>query len=113
MNKMTIEQFKKLKTVGKTSKYRAIKCIVDGIKFDSKKEATRYTHLKIMEKAGMITDLKLQPTFELSSCKYKADFAYYQNEKFIVEDVKGVKTPIYRLKKKMMLNELGIEIKET
>lgn len=112
MNKMSIAQFRALKK-GAGNKYRAIKTIVDGIKFDSKKEATRYGQLKLMEKAGMITDLKLQVVFELSVCKYKADFTYYQNDHLVVEDAKGVKTPAYRLKKKMMLNELGIEIKET
>ncbi len=110
---MTIAEFKKVYGRKVKSKYNAIKTVVDGIKFDSKKEAKRYGVLKAMEQAGSIQDLKLQPTFTLSSCKYKADFAYYQDGRFVVEDVKGVKTPIYRLKKKMMLNELGIEIKET
>jgi hypothetical protein len=113
MTKMTIAAFKQLNKVKKPSKYRAIKCVIDGIKFDSKKEGERYGKLKIMLRAGIITDLKLQPVFELSSCKYKADFAYYKDGVFIVEDVKGIKTPIYRLKKKMMLNELGISILET
>jgi hypothetical protein len=112
---MTVAEYRALTATKKpkASKYHAIKVVIDGIKFDSKKEGARYGQLKIMERAGIITDLKLQPVFELSTCKYKADFAYYQAGFFVVEDVKGVKTPIYRLKKKMMLNELGIKIKET
>tara|TARA_B100001287_G_scaffold21065_1_gene15527 strand:+ start:332 stop:724 length:393 start_codon:yes stop_codon:yes gene_type:complete len=112
-------------------KYRAIKTTVDGITFDSKKEAKRYTELKLLEKTGMITHLELQPTYQITVngvniCKYKADFRYftvrqenreqYTNSKGewtvatmtgdkegqIVEDVKGFKTPIYRLKKKLV-----------
>jgi hypothetical protein len=112
MNKISIAQFRELKK-GAVNKYRNKKVIIDGIKFDSIKEGTRYGQLKMMEKAGMITDLKLQVVFQLSVCKYKADFTYYQNDHLVIEDAKGVKTPAYRLKKKMMLAELGIEIKET
>ena len=112
-------------------KYRAIKTTVDGKTFDSKKEAKRYTELKLLEKSGMITHLELQPTYQITVngvdiCKYKADFRYftvraenreqYNNSKGewivptktgdkegqIVEDVKGFKTPIYRLKKKLV-----------
>ena len=100
------------------NKYRAIKTIVDGIKFDSKKEARRYSQLKLLEKAGAITDLKLQPRFDLivNNCKcgfYKADFEYVENEKKIIEDVKGMKTPVYNLKKKLIKAIYGIEIFET
>lgn len=95
-------------------KYGNIKTIVDGIKFDSKKEAKRYGELKLMEKAGEISVLRLQVKFILSVCTYVADFVYYDKTKhLIVEDCKGVKTPVYRLKKKMMKHELGIEILET
>ena len=112
-------------------KYRAVKTTVDGKTFDSKKEAKRYTELKLLEKTGMITHLELQPTYQITVngvdiCKYKADFRYftvraenreqYNNSKGewqtptltgdkegqIVEDVKGYKTPIYRLKKKLV-----------
>ena len=94
-------------------KYNAKKTVVDGITFDSKKEAARYVELKVMEKAGEITHLELQPKFQLQA-KYKngdgkrvrevsyiADFQYKQDGKVIVEDVKGVKTEVYKLKKKM------------
>lgn len=100
------------------NKYRAIKTIVDGITFDSKKEAKRYVQLKLMVKTGAISDLKLQPRFDLiiNDCKcgfYKADFDYIENGKRIIEDVKGMKTPVYNLKKKLIKAIYGIDIFET
>lgn len=90
------------------SKYSAIKTIADGIEFASKKEAKRYLDLKVLLRAGQISDLELQPKFPLvvsgkKVCTYVADFAYTENRKRIVEDVKGVKTPVYRLKRKLLL----------
>jgi len=65
------------------NKYRNIKTTVDGIRFDSKREAERYSELKLLERAGIITDLKLQPKFELipkhngnRALTYIADFSY-------------------------------------
>ena len=113
------------------SKYKAVKTTIDGITFDSKKEAKRYTELKLLEKAGHITHLELQPEYQITIngakiCKYKADFRYFtvrqennalsynskgewqtptmtgDKEGQIVEDVKGFKTPIYRLKKRLV-----------
>ena len=113
------------------NKYKAVKTTIDGITFDSKKEAKRYTELRLLEKAGHITHLELQPEYQITIngakiCKYKADFRYftvrqenreqYTNSKGewqtptitgdkegqIVEDVKGYKTPIYRLKKRLV-----------
>ena len=96
------------------SKYHSSKTRVDGITFDSKAEATRYCELKIMQKAGYISGLTLQPEFELiptykkngktvRKTVYKADFRYYDQftGKTVIEDVKGVKTPVYKLKKKL------------
>lgn len=85
--------------------------IVDGIRFHSKKEARRYQELKLELKAGKIRDLKLQPSFELwlngkLICRYISDFQYIQVEptmQIVVEDVKGVLTDVYKLKKKMFL----------
>lgn len=95
-------------------KYHNKKTVVDGITFDSAAEAGRYTELKLLERAGEIKDLKLQPKFELipafqkNGKKYRkttyiADFSYFDNEsmKNVVEDVKGVKTQVYALKKKL------------
>jgi len=100
------------------NKYRAKKTTVDGIKFDSKKEAARYRDLKLLEKAGEITDLELQPKYDLivndTKCGfYKADFRYIENGKEVVEDVKGMKTPVYNIKKKLIKAIYGIIIFET
>jgi len=101
----------------KKSKYRNQRTEVDGIKFDSKKEAEYYGILKMRMKAGEISDLKLQVEFKLLSFSYIADFVYFENKsiKLEVVDVKSDMTrrlPVYRMKKKAMFNELGIEIKE-
>lgn len=101
-------------------KYRSKKTKVDGIAFDSKKEAARYQELKLMERAGVIKDLSLQPNFLLQDkFKYKgkaqrkieyiADFMYWDCEKktCIVEDVKGVRTEVYKIKKKIFLKKYG------
>lgn len=108
------------------SKYKSQKRELDSKKFDSQKEANRYCELVILQKAGIISDLQEQVTFELipkqydasgklieKACKYKADFVYTQNGKTIVEDTKGVKTTEYKIKKKLMLYRYGIRIIET
>jgi len=104
----------------KMSKYNAIKTTVDGITFDSRKEASRYTELKLLSKAGEIRELRRQVPFELipkrgklRAIRYVADFVYADNHgNDIVEDVKGMKTQVYKLKKRMMLEKYGIEIQE-
>lgn len=102
------------------SKYHAVKEVVDGIKFASKKEASRYRQLKLMEQAKAIQDLHLQVKFPLvkksqygREIKYIADFTYYDNGKLVVEDTKGYRTDVYKLKKRLMAELYGIEIKET
>jgi hypothetical protein len=99
------------------SKYRAVKTAIDGVIFDSKKEAARYQELKLMERAGLISELEMQPEFELipaystkdgqkvRKIVYRADFRYMDRatKTRIVEDVKGMKTAIYKLKKKILL----------
>jgi hypothetical protein len=100
------------------SKYHAIKTEVDGYIFASKREASRYSELKLLESAGEIFNLKLQPKFPIAVnkqkiCTYIADFEYETKDGTIItEDVKGVKTPVYRLKKKLMKACFGIEITE-
>lgn len=109
---------------GNSSKYHAKRTVVDGIQFDSAKEAKRYTKLRDMEQAGEIEGLRLQvpfeilPSFECDGVKYRgmkyiADFVYYRNGVRVVEDVKGVKTPEYKLKKKLMAYINHINIKES
>jgi len=100
------------------SKYNAVKTTVDGIKFDSKAEARRYSELKLLLKVKTIADLELQPRYDfvVNGVKigfYKADFRYKIGNRIIIEDVKGVKTPVYNLKKKLMKAIHGIDILET
>lgn len=106
------------------SKYHSKKVVVDGISFDSRKEANRYRELKLLERAGKITELKRQIKYILipsqridgkvveRPCAYVADFVYRQNGEVIVEDTKGFKTKEYVIKRKLMLHVYGIRIKE-
>lgn len=103
------------------NKYGAKKLTApDGQKFDSVKEFHRWGCLRLLERAGKIKDLKRQVTFELipkqdgeRACTYVADFTYYEDGKLVVEDCKGFKTDVYRIKKKLMLWVHGISIRET
>ncbi len=92
---------------------------VDGIKFDSGLEANRYAELLLMQKAGEIRELTLQKPFEMKVngikvCSYIADFYYLDVKKnlWVVEDSKGFRTPMYKLKKKLMLAVHGITVRE-
>ena len=100
------------------NKYNNIKTIINGIKFDSKAESERSCELKLLEKAGQIHDLVLQPKFILQpsfkhdgktnrAITYVADFSYTEDGKSIVEDVKGVETAVFKLKEKMFLRAYG------
>lgn len=96
------------------------------IRFDSKKEARRFDELMLMLKAGKISDLKLQPQFTLQEAyttpegnrvraiRYQADFSYWRDGAEVVEDVKSkaTKTRVYGIKKKLMREKFGIEIRE-
>ena len=109
-------------------KYHNTKIQVDGIMFDSKLEAKRYGQLKMMERAGVIRDLELQPEYELipsfrkngktwRRAVYKADFQYIlcEDDRIIIEDVKGstaVITDVFRLKQKLFEYQYpGLSIK--
>lgn len=126
------------------TKYRAKKVVVDGIKFDSKKEAKRWQELQILQTMGKIKGLRRQVKFDLipdqretptetysrgakkgqykpgkvieRGIAYYADFVY--QERFeggwrqVVEDTKGMKTPDYIIKRKLMLYQHGIRIRE-
>lgn len=107
----------------RTHKYGAVKAsrtLADGTthRFDSKAEARRYDALRLAERAGEITALELQPAFPIAVngraiCTYRADFRYTDRAgRVVVEDVKGVKTPVYRLKKKLTEAQYGITITE-
>ena len=99
----------------KKNKYNNVPVELDGKKFQSTKEAKRYIQLRAMQAAGEITHLHCQTPFELSVCKFIADFTYTRNGELIVEDAKSSvtrKLAVYRLKKKLMKAELNIEIIE-
>lgn len=108
----------------KQSKYHNKKIYYDGHWFDSQKEKSWYIKYKLMEQAGVILDLKLQVKYELiktfkledktyRSTNYIADFTYKTKDgKLHVIDVKGIRTDVYKLKKKLMAWKYGIEIEE-
>lgn len=105
---------------GTRSKYRAVKTEIDGIKFASKKEARRYQELKLLEKAGEIKDLRCQYPITLidkskygREIKYYADFVYIENDELILEDTKGYRTDVYKLKKRLVAERYGMVIRET
>ena len=122
------------------NKYHSKKVEVGGIIFDSKKEAKRYSELLLLEKAGAISELQRQVKYILipaqressneiytkgknkgcfkpgklleKECAYIADFVYKENGRIVVEDTKGFRTKDYIIKRKLMLHEHGIRIKE-
>jgi hypothetical protein len=122
------------------SKYGNRKTVVDGITFDSQKEANRFRELQLLERAGKITALQRQVKYVLiptqrefsneiykkgahqghfkpgkvleKECSYIADFAYIQDGAYVAEDTKGVRTEAYKIKRKLMLERYGIQIRE-
>ena len=130
----------KLLGIAVENKYKNKKVIVDGIEFDSVREANRYSELKILQRSGAISDLKMQVRYNLipvlraeptevykrgpkkgqykpgkvleNAVYYIADFAYKENGKEVVEDAKGARTKEYILKRKLMLWVHGIRIRE-
>ena len=108
------------------NKYHNERLTIDGEKFDSKKEYRRYEELKLLERTGLISDLRRQVPFELvprqiangkvveRAVKYIADFTYRENGQLVVEDVKSdaTRTDAYKIKKKLMLSVHGVRIKE-
>ena len=118
---MTAAEFLATQTTERGNKYGAKRTEVDGITFDSKREAERYTELRNLERAGIIRDLELQPSFALivngHHCGfYRADFRYYDKEQemTITEDAKSpaTRTPLYRLKAKLVRALYGVDIQE-
>lgn len=112
----------------KGAKYGNHPTIIDGHRFDSKKEARRYQELRYLEQKGVIENLALQVAFELApsvrfedekrakpALKYVADFVYSEGGRRIVEDVKSgatAKAAAYRIKRHLMKAVHGIEVKE-
>ena len=121
-SKTRMEELAEEENSEKKSKYSSAKTDIDGIRFDSKKEAGFYAELKLREKAGEITHLRLQPRYLLQEAfkhegkqyremEYVADFEYIENGETVVVDVKGFKTAVYMIKKKLFLYKYGSEIK--
>ena len=112
--------------LNRKNKYGAKKTTVDGHLFDSLAEARHYKELKLLQKAGVILDIELQPKFEIvpsykhpetgrkiAATYYKADFRVtYLDGRVEIVDVKGTRTPVYALKKKLFESKYGIPIKE-
>lgn len=125
-SRMNIEDWRNQPRARQRRKYRNEPTELDGIKFDSRAEAKRWAELKIMEKAGQVSQLRRQVPFVLipptdrpsggkeRECSYIADFVYTRRDGVrVCEDVKGTKTPEYIIKRKLMLQVHGIEILET
>ncbi|MBX6966011.1 DUF1064 domain-containing protein [Alcaligenes faecalis] len=107
-------------------KYGNRKVTLGGHQFDSAREATRYSQLQLLERAGQIKGLELQPRFELipkqrrddgkpeRACEYVADFRYTDTRtgQTVIEDAKGMRTRDYIMKRKLMLQVHGISVKE-
>ena len=120
--------------MNRNNKYKAEKLTYEGMTFDSKKEARRYAQLRLLERAGIISNIRRQVEFVLipaqydivlangkhkrkcieRACKYIADFVYRDNEKgaVVVEDTKGIRTKDYIIKRKLMLYFYKIRIQE-
>ena len=120
------------------NKYHASKCILNGIPFDSRKEAQRYSELLLLLRAKEISNLRRQVKYVLipaqyetyerygkrgqelqpgerlieKECSYIADFVYEENGKDVVEDTKGFKTKDYIIKRKLMLFVHSIRVRE-
>lgn len=101
----------------KLRKYRSIPVTVDGIRFPSKREAKRYFELLLLQQQGKITELVVHRRWPIvvggiKVCVYESDFEYKDNGLLVVEDAKGVRTRVYKLKKKLMLACHRIQIRE-
>lgn len=96
------------------NKYGNKRTTIDGVTFASKKEANRYTVLKVLKKTGKVKEFDCQVPYKFASgIKYLLDFkVLWEDGRESYEDVKGVLTPVYKLKKKLMKHEFGIDIKE-
>lgn len=106
------------------SKYHSHPTIFNGKTYSSKKEAMRAQGLYLLERTGIITDLREQVVYVLAPSvhvqgrkrpplRYVADFVYTQGGNLVIEDVKGVRTDVYRIKRHLMKSVLGLDILET
>lgn len=106
-------------------KYRNKPCQIGSEKYRSQREMKRHHDLLMLEKAGHVSDLRREVPFELvpgvrfktakratPPLRYLADFTYMHKGEYTVEDAKGVRTPLYKAKRHLMLAIHGIEVKE-
>ena len=106
-------------------KYKSVRTTVGGITFDSKSEARRYSELRLLEREGQISELQLQPCFILApsvryhdvkrlkpALRYVADFEYIEKGIKIIEDVKGMQTPVFKIKRHLLkvLHDIDVRI---
>lgn len=126
-DRITASEYRKSLKPAK-SKYGNRKVEMHGKVFDSQKECNRFMELEVMRRCNQISNLELQPKFELipaqyevvngkrrcieRACSYIADFCYLRFGELVVEDTKGFLTKEYRIKRKLMLHVHGIQIKE-
>ncbi len=105
----------------KQNKYGAKKVKIDGILFDSLREGQRYVVLKLKERVGEISELEARKKYlryplivkGVHVTEYEADYRYKENGGLVIEDSKGVKTEVYKIKRALMKACLGIEVRET
>lgn len=108
------------------SKYRNIKTVVDGITFDSKREAARWQELKLLERAGHVRGLERQVSYELApgvkfdgakrkqpALRLIVDFAYNEGDRRVLEDVKGVVTTAFTIKRHLLKHLTGLDVRLT
>lgn len=108
------------------TKYKAQRTTINGHTFDSKAEARRYAELWLMNDKGLIQNLELQPSFVLApsvkyegssrakpALRYVADFSYIENDKLIVEDVKGMETQAFKIKRHLMKHVYKVDVRVT
>ena len=109
------------------SKYGAVPTVVDGVRFDSKREAARYGELLLLQRGGKIANLKLQPRFVLANpvkfsdeartkpaLRYVGDFSYLEGNRLVVEDVKSpstAKTAAFRIKRHLVMSIFDIDVR--
>ena len=105
----------------KPSKFLNRKVTVDGLSFDSQKEARRWGELSLLQRAGQISDLSRQVRLPLRVndqliCTFVPDFTYFENGRQVIEDTKSPitrKHPVYRIKVKLLKALTGAEVRET
>lgn len=116
---MTVAEYRE--TLRKTPKYRAQPCERNGEKYRSKREMRRHVALLQMQDIGLISDLRREVPFVLApavrlggrlkpALRYVADFVYVSEGSMVVEDCKGIKTPLFRAKQHLMATVHGIEV---